>query len=216
MAKWAQNPGRSEEEIFNEFAESKGFSDVDIPKLREISILSTKAVLRGKHSKYGGFNVTWTRDHFIHGAASLKGFFNYAIENDIVEKVLAEKKESVDMWKRMVELAQQIHTEDETINEFLRSSTEYGRIKYEIFEKGWIVMLLGHMGDITGEYDKERIRKAIARYDILWEEWRKLEKNSPSCATIYEPNGFAIRGHLDIYGNPETGMASTVDEYRKL
>jgi hypothetical protein len=216
MAKWAQNPDRSEEDIFTEFAKFKGFSDVDIPKLREISLLSAKAVLRGKYSRYGRINDTWTRDHFIHGLGKLKGFFNHVIEEDLAEKVLSEKKESVDMWKRMVDLAKQIETKDESLNEFLRTSTEYGRIKYEIIEKGWIVMLLGHVGDKTGEYDRERIRTAIARYDELWEEWKELEENSPSCATIYEPNGFAIRGHLDIYGNPETGIGASVDKYREI
>ena len=77
-------------------------------------------------------------------------------------------------------------------------------------------MLLGHIGDQTGEYNKESIKNAIARYDELWKEWKQLEKNSPSCATIYEPNDFAIRGHLDIYSNLETGIGASVDEYRNL
>ena len=75
-------------------------------------------------------------------------------------------------------------------------------------------MLFGHIGDKTGEYDKEIIREAIARYDELWEEWEQLEKNSPSCATIYEPNGFGIRGPLDIYGNPANGIGASIDKYR--
>ncbi len=66
------------------------------------------------------------------------------------------------------------------------------------------------------EYDIDRIREAIASYDQLWQEWKQLEKNSPSCASIYEPNGFASKGHLDIYGNPETGIGASVDKYRKL
>uniref|UniRef100_UPI001CBBE61C hypothetical protein n=1 Tax=Aestuariivivens sp. NBU2969 TaxID=2873267 RepID=UPI001CBBE61C len=70
--------------------------------------------------------------------------------------------------------------------------------------------------DQTGEYEKNKIREAIGRYDELWEEWKELEKISPSCATIYEPNGFAIRGHLDIYGNPKTGIGASVDSYRNL
>jgi hypothetical protein len=216
MAKWAQNTSRSEEEIFTEFAKYKGFPDDDIPKLREISLLSAKAVFRGKYTRYGTYSVVWTRDQFINGSGSLKGYFDYTMKEGIVEKVLAEKRESVDMWKRMVILAKQIHTKDEALNEFLITSIEYGRIKYEIFEKGWIVMLLGHIGDKTGEYHKERIREAIASYDELWEEWKQLEKSSPSCATIYEPNGFAIRGHLDIYGNPENGIGASIDRYRKI
>ena len=216
MTKWAQNTSRSEEEIFTEFAKYKGFSDEDIPKLRAISLLSAQAVLRGKYTRYGSYNVAWTRDQFIHGSGALSAYFDWVMNEGLVEEVLAEKKESVDLWVKMVQLARQIDTNDETQDEFLLTSTEYGRIKYEIYEKGWTVMLLGYVGDKTGEYDKERIRAAIVRYDELWEEWKELEKNSPSCATIYEPNGFAISGHLDIYGNPETGIGATIDKYRGI
>jgi hypothetical protein len=216
MSKWAQDPRRSEDEIFNEFALSKGISEQDLPMFRKLNLLSAKAVLRGKYTRFGSYSVVWTRDQFIHGSGSLAGFFDDVMEKGIAEQVLAEKKESVDIWKQMVALARQIDTKDEALNEFLVSSTTYGRIKYEIYEKGWIVMLLGYIGDKTGEYDNERIRKAINRYDELWEEWKALEKNSPSCATIYEPNGFAIRGHLDIYGNPETGIGASIDQYRKI
>lgn len=214
IAKWAQNTSRSEKDIFNEFATHKGFSDEDIPKLREISLLSAKAVLRGKYSRYGHYSVVWTRDQFIQGSGGLNEHFEYVIKKGIVERVLAEKKESVDMWKRMVFLAKQIQTKDEALNEFLLSSTEYGRIKYEIIEKGWVVMLIGYIGDKNLRYDKERIREAIARYDELWEEWKLLEKNSPSSASIYEPNGFGIRGHFDIYGDQENGIGASIDKYR--
>ena len=216
MTKWAQNTRRSEEEIFTEFARYKGFSDDDIPKLRAISLLSAKAVLRGKYTRYGSYNVAWTRDQFIHGSGALSTYFTWVVEEGLVEEVLAEKKESVDLWVNMVQLAKQIETKDKALNEYLLTSTKYGRIKYEIYEKGWIVMLLGHIGDKTGKYDKESIRTAIDRYDELWEEWKQLEKKSPSCATIYEPNGFAIRGHLEIYGNPTTGIGVSIDSYRKL
>ena len=91
-AKWAQNPDRTEEEIFNEFARVKGFPDADIPKFREISLLSTKAVLRGKYTRYGSYSVVWTRDQFIHGSGMLKGFFNHVMKEDLVEQVLAKRR----------------------------------------------------------------------------------------------------------------------------
>lgn len=217
IAKWAQNTKIPEEMIFRDFARMKGIPEEDISKFREICLLSDSAVLRGKYSKYcGGYNLGWTRDEFINGANTLQGFFKKVLDEGLVEKVLAEKWKSVEMWKNMVTLAKQIDAKDESLNEFLRTSTEYGRIKYEIIEKGWIVMLLGHIGDETEQYDKERIREAIARYDELWKEWKELEKNSPSCATIYQPNGFAIHGHLEIFGNPETGIGATIDKYRKI
>lgn len=195
MAKWGQDPHRSEEEKFNELTLRKGVSETNLPKFREISLLSTKAVLRGKHSKYCvGYSVVWTRDEFIYGAGMLKAFFDRVIKEGLVEKVLNEKKEITTVWKRIVELSEQIKTTDKDLNEFLITSAEYGRIKYEIYEMSWIVMLLGHIGDKTGVYEEERIRMAITRYDVLWQERKRLEKNSPSCASIYLPEGFGNDG----------------------
>jgi alpha-L-fucosidase len=217
MAKWAQNTAIPEEMIFRDFARMKGIPEEDISKFRAICLLSEKAVLRGKYSKYGGgYNLTWTRDEFINGAGAVQGFIKKVSDEGLVEKVLNEKLESVEIWKQMVELSKQIHAKDESLNELLHTTTEYGRIKYDIHAQSWIVMLLGYSGDKNGTYDKEKIRAAIARYDELWKEWKALEKNSPSCATIDQPNGFAIRGHLDIFGNPETGIGATIDKYRKI
>ncbi len=217
MAKWAQNPKRSEEVIFRDFARIKGIPEADIATFRELCLLSEKAVLRGKYSTFGGgYNLTWTRDEFINGAGSVQGFIKKITDEDLIEKVLDEKLESVAMWKQMVKLANQIDAKDKSLNEFLRTSATYGRINYDIHAQSWIVMLLGYSGDKKGIYNKERIREAITRYDELWQEWNELKKSSPSCATIYQPNGFAIRGHLDIFGNPETGIGATIDNYRKI
>ena len=96
IAKFAENPKRSEEEIFDEFAMQRlGLKGDDVAKFREMNLFSAAAVLRGNLSYFGKVNLTWARDDFM-AAPDLKFFAT----NNLVEKVLAEKAESVADWKK--------------------------------------------------------------------------------------------------------------------
>ena len=103
---------------------------------------------------------------------------------------------------------------DPATKEFLVTSCAYGRIKYEIIEQGWTVMLLGYVGDETGTYDKPRITAAMKAYDLLWDEWKQLEKSSPSCATIYKNCYCRYVSQKGMF--PASGMQQSVDHYRKI
>ena len=142
-------------------------------------------------------------------------FFNYVIKNNLVDEVLAEKQEAVEIWKKMEKLAGKIRMEDVENQNYLEVSTSYGRIKYEIIEKAFVVMLLGYQGDMNGNYDKERIGKAIECYDALWVEWEQLKNNSPSCATIYYPDAFSI-DEKGVSGDKTNGLGNSIDKYRNL
>ena len=101
------------------------------------------------------------------------------------------------------------------MKEFVVTSCTYGRFTFEIFEKGWTVMLLGTLGDKTGNYDQDRIASAIADYDRLWKEWRALKEASTSCATLYHSNYCRyIRGVRMEYS--DTGLDSSINKYRNL
>lgn len=143
------------------------------------------------------------------------GMFDNVIKEGATEKMIAEKAEAVAIWRQIEALSRQLDVSNPDMKEFLITSCTYGRIKFEIFEKGWTVMLLGTLGDKTGEYDRDRIARAIADYDRLWEQWRSLEKSSPSCATIYHNNYCRyIRGLRMEYA--ETGLDSAINQYRKI
>ena len=74
-------------------------------KFRGLNLLSEKAVLRGQLTTLGAkINVWWARDHFF-DEPDLSDF----IKKGLVEKALIEKAESVAMWKRMEQLAHEIH-----------------------------------------------------------------------------------------------------------
>jgi hypothetical protein len=151
----------------------------------------------------------------MEGSRRLIPFFDYTINNGKQEKVLAEKHQAVEIWKKMETLAGKIEMKNAGDTEYLRTSTTYGRIKFEIVEKAFIVMLLGHRGDITGNYDKKRIREALEDYDKLWLEWNRLKNNNPECATVYLPEAFRIDQN-GVSGDKENGLGKTIDRYRNL
>jgi hypothetical protein len=147
--------------------------------------------------------------------AVLNHFFDYAIDNGLVGDVIREKKEAVEIWKQIEELSGKVEMKKTEDEEYLRISATYGRIKYEIIEKAFTAVMLGRIGDRTGTYDKARIKKAITDYDALWNKWKELKQNNPSCATIYYPYAFSI-SPKGVSGNIEHGLITRINKYRKI
>lgn len=203
IAKFAENPARSEVEVFNEYAREKlKLSDDDAKKFRELNLLSEKAVLRGQLTTLGAkINVWWARDHFL-DEPDLSDF----IKKGLVEKALVEKAESVAMWRRIQQLAREIHFADTNTQEFVEVSCAYGRIKYEIIQQAWTILLYGKLGESSGNYDREKIRAAVSHYDNLWNEWRVLEKKYFCCATLYREVGFDYK----------PGLGAAINRYRRI
>lgn len=202
VAEFAKDPTRPEEFYFNQFAREKlKLSEADVKKFRELNLLSEKAVLRGQLTTLGAkINVWWARDYFF-DEPDLSDF----IKKGLVEKALAEKAKSVAMWKRIEQLAHEIHFTDTNTQEFVEVSCAYGRIKYEIIQQAWIVLFAGKSGDSSGHYDRERISAAIKNYDALWAEWQTLKIMHQCCATIYLNEGF----------DHKSGLGVAINRYRK-
>jgi len=217
VARWARNPSRTEKEIVKEFARDKlGLSESDQDRFYRICLLSAAGTLRGRCSYHAKNNVWWTRDDVMGGInEQAPGMFDTVIKEGVTEKMIAEKAEAVAMWREIEDLSRQLEIPAPAMQEFVRTSCTYGRIKFEIFEKGWTVMLLGTLGDKTGNYDRQRIADAIADYDRLWKEWGALKESSPSCATLYHKKYCRyIRGLRMEYS--DTGLDSSIGKYRKL
>jgi hypothetical protein len=202
IAQYAENPKRTEADIFNEFAtqqlELKGG---DVARFRKLNRLSAAAVLRGQCSLLKPVDPWWARDDFI-AAPNLNAF----VTNHLVAKALAEKAEAVAMWEEIETLARQINFPDAQTKDFVLTSAAYGRIKYSLFEQGWTILLYGALGDKSKHYDCEKISAAIAAYDQLWKEWRKLKETHPSCATLYQ----------DVAFQHQPGIGAAVDRYRQI
>jgi hypothetical protein len=217
ITKWAQDPRRSEKEIVREFAKDKlGLRGADQDRFYQICLLSAAGTLRGRCSYFAKNNVWWTRDDVMGGINEQeRGMFDQVIQEGVTEKMIAEKAEAVAIWHQIKALSQQLEISDPAMKEFVQTSCTYGCIEFEIFEKGWTIMLLGTLGDKTGNYDRDRIAKAIADYDRLWKEWQALKESSLSCATLYHSNYCRyIRGFRMEYS--DTGLASSIDKYRKI
>ncbi len=215
LSQWAQDPARSEEDIFREFSEKElKLQGDDIDLFRELCLLSAQGVLRGQYSLFGNVNLGWNRDQYMGGLPQLGGNFNSFIKQGKVGDVLAEKEEAVTLWRRIETLSRQINVRDAATKEFILTSCTYGRIKYEIIAKGWTVMLLGMAGDKIGQYDKPRMAAAIVAYDRLWEEWKQLEASSPSCSSIYKNHYCRYVSQKGMF--PASGMNDSVDKYRDI
>jgi hypothetical protein len=200
VAKFAETPNRSEQEIFDEFAHTQlRLTDEDVARFRELNLLSATAVLSGQCSIIKPVDLWWARDDFM-AAPDLSMFAT----TSLMTGALAEKAESVKQWNKIEMLARQIHFADPATQDFVETSCTYGRIKYSIIEQAWRILLYGQRGDKLKDYDYETISAAIARYDELWKEWRELKMSHSSCATIYK----------DVAFQDKPGIGAAVDRYR--
>jgi hypothetical protein len=202
IAKYAENPKRTEAEIFNEFATQQlGLKGGDVARFRELNLLSAAAVLRGQCSLLKPVDPWWARDDFI-AAPNLNVF----VTNHLVAKALAEKAEAVAMWGKIETLARKIHFPDARTKDFAVTSAAYGRIKYSLFEQAWAITLYGATADKSKHYDCNKLSAAIAGYDRLWVEWRALKESHAECATLYK----------DVAFQNKPGIGATVERYRTI
>jgi hypothetical protein len=203
IAKFSENPSRSEADIFAAYARSIGLRGSDLARFYEMQLLSAKAVLRGQLTSlpHVAIDVWWTRDDKF-GNPNLSDFE----KKHLVQAALDEKLEAKAMWARMAELARQIAWKDAAMSEFVQTSIAYGQYKYEVIRAGWTILFRGREGDASGTYDTATMRQALLDYDAAWSGWRKLKDTQPSCATLYKDVGFADK----------PGLGAAVDRYRTV
>jgi hypothetical protein len=183
LAAWGKNPASSVNELTRHYALSKGLSEQDADTFIEICELSAQGVWHGQYSERGDVSIYWTRDDVI-GSRQLVESFDKIIATGQVQDYLAEKNKAVAIWKHIEQLAESITSGDESLRAFIKTSCAYGRIKHEIFEQGWIFMLLEQVGNRTGQWDYPRMAQAMRHYDKLWKSWRDLEQE-PGCGSLY-------------------------------
>ena len=123
-----------------------------------------------------------------------------------------KKKQSVAIWKEMLELAHSIQCNDKQIKNYIEVSTEYGYCLYSIYALGWEILWYGFTGDQQGTYDTDQMKKAIKAYDAMWERYQSLHEYNPQCGTLYRPYSFVNEGP-DYHG--EDGMDKWINHYRQ-
>jgi len=177
MAQWAKDPRQSEESVFNRFAEEKlGLKGSDVGKFRKLCLLSADAVLRGKSGIHRELNPWWSRDDGINRPA--------LPADPVVRTSIAEQqREAVEMWQEIVRLAGEIHFTNTETADFVKVSSTYGLDLYRIYQAYLNLNLAGLQAE------PERLRDLLKKYDAAWDDYRKLAKDHPNCASLYEEHG---------------------------
>jgi hypothetical protein len=100
LSQWARDIGRSEEEIFYEFALKLGLNGYQADLFRQLNMLTIEGVRKGHCNSFASNDVWWTRDHYF-SARKNKAIVQEIITKDIVNQVLAEKAESTHIWRQI-------------------------------------------------------------------------------------------------------------------
>jgi len=188
ISNWGRNPSKTEEQLCYEYANKMGIDGFNADIFRKIALLSVEAVRKGQCSDYTKNNLWWARDNFF-SASYNNDALKEIVKDNLIDRVLAEKAETAAMWMQIEALSKQFNIKDKDIEEALRVSCTYGRIKYQLTEQMWYLMIQNELKNQSKSFDKEGVKASIARYDVLWTEWRELAK-SPWCATLYKDTQF--------------------------
>lgn len=228
LSKWAANPTLSEEAIFNELMTQMSLKGVSRDKFRELCLLSAKAIIRMHTSVRYPVDQAWPwwmRDEFLSGIDEnndapkyasegiLYEMFNAYYDQNILLLSVEEKREAVAIWKRIVELSNEIELPDERTKDYLIVSSKYGYLLSQIIAEGWNVMALGFVGDKKGVYDKKIMKESIQRYYTYWTEFNKLKDENNQCATLYKPYAFVFKGP-NYHG--VLGMGASIEKYARI
>lgn len=189
VSNWAKNPNKTEEELFFEYAEKNGIRGYSAYCLRQLAMLSIEGVRKGHANSYTKNNMWWTRDEFFSWSGN-KGVIDEIISKNVKEKVIAEKEEASAIWMAIEALSKQIECDNADLERFIKVSSAYGRIKYQLIESMWKLMIEYEEIQRGKSADKEFIKKELLEYDSLWNEWKSLKENNECCATIYTDMAF--------------------------
>lgn len=189
IANWAKNPKRSEEEIFYEFTAKYQMTPMQADLFRRICLLSIEGVRKGQCNSFASNNKWWSRDEFF-SVADNKNVLEQITKENLQDKILAEKAEASAIWQQIEALSKQLTLNDAKTLEAIRVSCSYGRIKYELIEQMWVLMIENTNNIEPTKMDETTVKKAILRYDELWTEWRALKESSTECATLYTDLAF--------------------------
>ncbi|WP_372772410.1 hypothetical protein [Mangrovibacterium sp.] len=181
IREFCRNPQKTEEELFHKYASSVlNMSPENIIKLRELCLLSVDAVFKGQTTSLQTMQPWWIRDHFF----SAQDMSVY-VKNGLAEQVLAEKAANLATWYKMEKIAQSISLLNKEDEEFLRVSTTYGRIKYELIELVFRTQILFAQMDDGKLFDSEEANHILETYATKWNEWHTLKKQHACCPTLY-------------------------------
>jgi hypothetical protein len=186
VSQWGQHPELSEDTLFYRFVAKLGLSGYQADLFRQLCLQSIEGVRKGQLNSYVSNSVWWTRDQYF-TVSDNRTVIREVIAANKEKEVLAEKAEASAIWRSIEAISKQLHLINKERQEALEVSCTYGRIKYELIEQMWIMMLQDAK---DGEKNTQVLRSALKRYDELWAEWHYLKSSSKYCATLYTDRAF--------------------------
>ena len=219
LAKFIENPARSEEEIFLEYAcDHLGLRNGDVNRFRELCLTSARAILHGRHC--GAFDralhesvlptACWIRDDRLGGHHQLAEVLDYLHKKNLSAEALTEKKEAVRLWERVAFLARQIEWRDRETAQFANLSAQYGVKLFHLVAAGWRAMLAGHAIEKKSAAGESELESALTAYETAWADYQSLAA-LPGCPTLYSGNYFNLPGQPEV-----SGLAASVEHFRKF
>ncbi len=204
IANYANNPARTEEEIFYDYAENKmGLDRKNAEKFREMCFMASRALLKGRYVECYDRTLDencypcrlWMRDDRLGGLKQLDEVFRYLNDNDLLFSAVLEKKESVLWWNEVRRAFKEIEIPDKELCDYIETSIEYACGLFNVIYCGWRAMAEGYTGG-------GRVSQFKADYYKAWEDYRKVSDRK-DCASLY----------TDLYLN-DVGMGDTIENLK--
>ena len=202
ISQWAKDTSKSDRFYVLKFAtEELKTSRKDSLIFYEICNLSARAVLMGKSccDQSVPWEMEWTRDQNINPIMFISNVEN-VIKANIADEMLWWRKQSVQLWKQIVDLSEQIITGNSV--DYIRTTCKYGYYLYSIYE----TMFRANIFAKTGK----DFSKAIKEYDELWTNFNQLKQTNPRCPTLFNKTGRKYIVGYNCYG-----FDDVIDNLRK-
>lgn len=212
LGKYAENPSRTEEEIFSEFCrEDLKLSKKDTELFREMCLTANEAILRSRYIEEYDKTLNesfmpsgnWMRDECLGGMDQLGEAFEVLYENNSIDAAVKEKEYGLSLWKKVKEISEKIDFSNSLDGEFIKITAEYAVKLFAITVIGWKLMAEGFIYTKTGKADKKLFEELLMEFDRAVEEYRKLSEN-PICPSLY-----GLEFLFD-----QKGMLTTINNYK--
>lgn len=187
ISNYANDPSRTEKEIFQEFIREELHTDqANAEKFYELCQVVSEAILHGRYiSDYDRSleesfmpSNNWLRDDRIGEPEKLDPVFTYLEKNGLLDQALEEKRETVVLWEKIKKMFSSIKMENEQDRRFIEQSIEYGLRLFNVIEIYFQILAKNRKN--------EKIDDLLKQYETAWERYQELEKESGASSCYHE------------------------------
>ena len=213
LGKYAENPDKTEEEIFYEFCKNDmGLSEKDGALFREMCLTANEAILRSRYIEEYDKTLNesfmpagnWMRDECLGGMDQLGEAFEVLYRGGSIDAAIKEKEEGLRLWKKVRKIAEEIDFSTTPDGEFIKITTEYAVKLFTITVIGWKLMSEGFVYSKTRKVDKAYFETLLNEFDKAVADYRLLSEN-PVCPSLY-----GLEFLFD-----QKGMLTTINKYKE-